>query len=186
MHGPRVLLVIVALAAAGCTPPAFVRPTPTPVVSSPPRPPAPPQTVPAPTTERAVSALSGGAFEIVLFRRANGGYFQYEPDIELVETTGQHAATILSISVETDNGGTTERDCQPETIRIPAGGRWNLHALGYCAPYAITRAEATQVTFSAFFVDDNGGSGTIQITKSVAGCTLGGRFGSVSCKTDAR
>lgn len=54
--------------------------------------------------------------------------------------------------------------------------------MGYCMPYATTHAEVSLVTFAATFADDEGRVGLVQGGVSVAGCTLGGKEGSISCK----
>lgn len=126
-------------------------------------------------------------FSVHLFRRAGSPFLQYAPEhLELAETGGKSSATLLSIDVDVPGGArdgdcTNEQKVQGQTIGALATLDIGV-TMGYCIPYATTHTEVSQVTFTAKFADVQGKVGQIQGTLSVAGCTLGGKEGLVSCR----
>ena len=178
-----------ALACASATEPS--RPLPAaPIPKAPEEPAKPPVVNPAPTftvTGSAAWTLELNHFSVLLFRRAGSSVFQYVPEhLELSETGGKSSATLLSMDVAVA-GGIWDGDCTSEqTVRgqtiNPGGTRDFVATMGYCIPYATSHAEISQVTLTATFADNQGKVGQVQSVVSVAGCTLGGKEGPVSCK----
>ena len=166
-----------------------VRPIPS-IPDAPAKPPTPPVVLPVPpyaVTGSAAWTLALTRFSVQLFRRAGSNVLQYEPDhLEFTETGGKSSATLLSIDIDVpggqpDNTCTSEQKVQGETIG--AGATRDLAVtMGYCMPYATTHDEVSLVTFTATFADDQGRVGLVQGGVSVAGCSLGGKEGLVSCK----
>lgn len=126
-------------------------------------------------------------FRVSLFRRVGSPYFQYAPSVlELTETSGNSAATLIAIDVDAP-GGSRDGDCTPaQTVGgqvVRAGGKRDLVAsMGYCIPYAVSASEVSQVSFTTTFMDDQGRMGQIQRAVSVTNCTLAGKEGGVSCE----
>ena len=127
------------------------------------------------------------AFSVGLFRRTPGAVLQYGPErLELSETGGKSSAVLVEIHVDVPQG-TRDADCtSAEMTRgetIGAGQSRDLAVtMGYCMPYATTDSEATEVSFTATFADDAGRIGQVRGIANVAGCTLGGGVGLISCR----
>ena len=133
-------------------------------------------------------ALSVSRFTVQLFGREGQDVYQYEPvELVLSETGGKSGAALLRISVTASpSSGEPEQDCtSADTGRgvvIGAGETIDLKkVMGYCMPYFVTRSLVSQVAFTATFADDAGRSGVVQQSVNVAGCTLNGGRGLVTC-----
>lgn len=139
--------------------------------------PAQPAPAPAPASMLSVSAVT------VQLSRVGSPFFQYAPaSLELIETSGTHAATLIELDV-TAEGGRADRGCPMEPLRIGPGERLDLvKAMGYCIPYVVTTSEVSAMTVSATFRDDLKGVGHLRKTVSVQGCTLGGATGRITCQ----
>ncbi len=183
----RYFIAAVSVLSLACT--AAIDPV-GPVPKVPGTPATPPMVQPVPpftVTGSAAWTLALRRFSVRLFRRAGSPVLQYEPEhLELTETGGRSGATLLSIDVDVPGGEragdcTSEQKVRGETIG-PLATRDLAVTMGYCMPYAVAQAEVSQVTFTATFADDQGKVGQVQGAVSVAGCTLGGNEGLVSCK----
>ena len=145
--------------------------------------PVPPFTV----TGSAAWTLALTRFSVQLFRGVGSNVLQYVPEhLELTETGGKSSASLIWIDVDVP-GGQRDGDCTDEQKArgeiIGAGGTRDFAVtMGYCVPYATSHAEVSQVSFTATFADDHGKTAQVQGAVSVAGCTLGGKEGLVSCK----
>jgi hypothetical protein len=103
------------------------------------------------------------AFSVQEFAEPYG--YQYGVQLGLKEVSGASGVTMSNMLVSFP-GGTSDMDCAPPTVHIPAGHTWNLASLGYCAPYA-WGARASRVTFAATLTDDVGTTGSLVITADV-------------------
>jgi hypothetical protein len=159
-----------SLAAPVASAPAAAAPIPLPVPAGPP-----------------AFALTVSTFQVQLFRYPGSNYFQYIPEmLELSETSGQSSATLRTLDVDAP-GGVRDRDC-PDDVMVrgqviaPGSSKDVVATMGYCVPYADTPSEVSEVSFIATFADDQGRSAQVHGTSNVAGCTLGGNVGLISCK----
>jgi hypothetical protein len=105
----------------------------------------------------------------------NGSYkFEYLVRFAFAETGGKSGATIQNIETAIEDRFNTGPGCWRDTLRVPPGGTLDTFDtdagakwLGYCAPDAASRTEATRVSLVVTFTDDDGHSGTVQATATV-------------------
>lgn len=129
---------------------------------------------PEPPTSAAVLAISGFAATAVSTEN-NGDYkFSYPVRFVLAETEGKSGATIQNIETAIEDRFNTGPACWLDTLRVPPGGRLDTFDtdageqwLGYCAPAAASRTEATRVSLVVTFTDDEGRTSTVQATTTV-------------------
>ena len=105
----------------------------------------------------------------------DGSYkFDYLVRFALAETGGKSGATIQNIETAIEDRFNTGPECWRDTLRVPPGGTLDTFDtdagekwLGYCAPDAASRTEASRVSLVVTFTDDDGRSSTVQATTSV-------------------
>ena len=134
---------------------------------------APSGATPPPALAGAVLTISGLTLEVVRPTQP-GGTFYYNERFQLTETGGKSGATIQNIqsTVENGNSENTGTSCWRQPIRVAPGGTLDTFdtgwdQLGYCAPFAASRAESSRVTVIVLFTDDEGRGGSAIATASV-------------------
>ena len=146
------------------------------VVLTAPSPPLPPQSPVPPGRPFATSDLEISHVAVTeLAPASREAYYVYQVRFWLTETTGKSGATVSGLEVgapdETDSIGPS---CWRDIIRVQPGGTLDVFdvgydALSYCAPSVVSRVKASSITIVVRFTDDDGGSGTVTKTVSVAG-----------------
>lgn len=156
MRVGRCVVVLLAICAAGCHGPW--------VPSAPSPPPNVPAVPPPDRNSAGAAVLEVVSFAVVEYRGAWS--FQYSTALQLKEVGGKSGVTISSLRVSVE-GGTSDSDCLPQTVRIEPGGTWNIGDLGYCAPYAQSPTAVSRATFQAVVRDDLGTIGALVMTADV-------------------
>jgi len=148
--------------------------------SSPTTPSAPSVTSAAPSSAAPTSAavLSIPRFTATAVPTTNDGSYKfgYRIRFALAETGGKSGATIQNIETAIEDRFNTGPGCWGDSLRVPPGGTLDTFDtdadagekwLGYCAPDAASRTEATRVSLAVTFTDDAGRSSTVQASTSV-------------------
>jgi hypothetical protein len=105
----------------------------------------------------------------------DGSYkFEYLVRFALAESGGKSGATIQNIETAVEDRFNTGPGCWGDTLRVLPGGTLDIFdtdagekRLGYCAPDAASRTEASRVSLVVTFTDDDGRSSTVQATTTV-------------------
>ena len=151
---------------AGCSTSPTI-PSPTPSVTS---------TTSSPAAPTSSAVLSISRFTATAAPTTNNGSYKFEYVIRfaLAETGGKSGATIQNIETAIEDRFNTGPGCWRDTLRVPPGGTLDTFDtdagekwLGYCAPDAASRTEASRVSLVVTFTDDDGRSSTVQATTSV-------------------
>ncbi len=184
----RSLLLVTLIALAGCT---YPRTSPvSPSASLPSTPVSSSSTSAAPVAPAAQEppafALSIASFKVQLYGSSSSDFEYWPVSLQIVETSGASSATLKGLAIDVAGGYRDGYCSQADVVKgqvIPAGGSRDLVAnLGYCVPYADSKSEVSTVTFTAVFADDQGRTAKVEGSANVAGCTLAGRAGQVSCQ----
>jgi hypothetical protein len=98
------------------------------------------------------------------------GWFGFDPRFDLIETSGESGATVLTVTMSTvDGSDETGQECWRDPIRVEPAGTVDVFdagydSLGYCAPDAAARSSSAAVTLTVKFKDDFGATGTVSAT----------------------